>query len=255
MKLYHKSYGHGGTPLLIAHGLFGMADNWHLIAGKLQENFHVITLDLRNHGRSPHAPEMTYIDMVHDVAELLETMHLSEIHLLGHSMGGKMAMTFAGEFPQLLNKLIVVDISPDNYPPGHDVYFQALLKIGRHEIGKREEAENIMRQYINDPVIIQFLMKSLYRTPDGAYKLRMNTEAIYQHYDIIRGPVQFHWPIGHETLFIKGSESPYIRQKDEDLISEWFTNYQIESITGAGHWVHADQPEVFVQSVSKFIQG
>ncbi len=255
MKLYHKSYGNGGTPLLIAHGLFGMADNWHLIAGKLQSDFHVITVDLRNHGRSPHASEMSYADMVQDVAELIDTLKLNEINLLGHSMGGKMAMTFANEYPHLLKKLMVADISPDEYAPGHAIYFKALLEIDQHRIEKREEAENILRNHIQDQVIIQFLMKSLYRTTEGNYRLRMNTAAIYQHYDEIRGAIPFHWPVSHPTRFIRGSESPYIRQKDEDLISEWFTHYDIDTIPGAGHWVHADQPDLFVQSVRDFLQG
>jgi len=252
-KLFSKKYGTQGPFVIIVHGLFGMLDNWHTIAQKMQNQFQIIAVDQRNHGHSPHTDSMTYDEMAGDLDELMVDLGIEKAHLVGHSMGGKTVMQFANMYPQKIDKLVVVDIAPKAYPNGHAIYFKALFEIIESTIESRKQAETIMDKYVDEPSIKQFLLKSLYRTPDGTYTLRMNVKAIYNYYTQISGAIESNWPLSNEVLFIRGEKSKYILPEDENAIHDHFPNCEIISIPGAGHWVHAENPEAFITVLSKFL--
>ncbi len=252
-KLFYKQYGTQGPYVIIVHGLFGMLDNWHTIAQQMQDQFRIITIDQRNHGHSPHVASMTYDEMAQDIAGLMDELNIDSAHLVGHSMGGKTAMHFANLYPQKIDKLVVVDIAPKAYPNGHAIYFKALFEIIENTIISRKEAELIMDKYVAEPSIKQFLLKSLYRTANGTYTLRMNVAAIYNYYEQISGAVRSSWPFAKEVLFIRGERSNYILSDDENTLHEYYPNCEIITIPNAGHWVHAENPEAFIQVVSKFL--
>jgi esterase len=253
VKLFYKQYGTQGPYVIIVHGLFGMLDNWHTIAQQMQDQFRIITIDQRNHGHSPHVASMTYDEMAQDIAGLMDELNIYSAHLVGHSMGGKTAMHFANLYPQKIDKLVVVDIAPKAYPNGHAIYFKALFEIIENTIISRKEAELIMDKYVDEPSIKQFLLKSLYRTANGTYTLRMNVAAIYNYYEQISGAVLSSWPFAKEVLFIRGERSNYILPDDENTLHEYYPNCEIITIPNAGHWVHAENPEAFIQVVSKFL--
>jgi pimeloyl-ACP methyl ester carboxylesterase len=253
IRLFCKSYGHSGEPVIILHGLFGMMDNWHLIAQKLSYAFSVIAVDLRNHGHSPHYTEMSYELMAADVACLIQELGFSSAHIIGHSMGGKVAMTLAKIRPELVRKLIIVDIAPKRYEPSHEVYFRALTLLKSRTISSRSQADEMIQYLVPEMAIRQFLLKNLYRTSEGQYHLRMNVDAILNHYEEIIGPVYFVEPFIKPTLFLKGSNSNYISQTDEFEIKRFFSNCRIATIPEAGHWVHADQPDRFLAATRQFL--
>lgn len=252
-KLFYKKYGSDGPFVIIVHGLFGMLDNWHTIAQKMQDQFQIIAVDQRNHGHSPHLESMTYDDMAVDLAELMHDLGIEKAHLVGHSMGGKTVMQFANLYPQKIEKLVVVDIAPKAYPNGHAIYFKALFEIIETTIESRKQAETIMEKWVTEPAIKQFLLKSLFRNTDGTYTLRMNVSAIYNYYDQIRGAIKSSWPFSNEVLFIRGALSKYVLPEDENTIHDSFPNCEIVTIPKAGHWVHAENPNVFVAVLSKFL--
>ena len=252
-KLFYKKYGTEGPFIIIVHGLFGMLDNWHTISQKMQDQFQIIAVDQRNHGHSPHLDSMTYDEMAADINELMQNLDIEKAHLVGHSMGGKTVMQFANLYPQKIDKLVVVDIAPKAYPNGHEIYFKALFEINNTPIKSRGQAEEIMEKWVKEPAIKQFLLKSLYRTPQGTYTLRMNVDAIYNFYHQISGAISSSWPFNNEVLFIRGARSNYIQPIDEKTIHDQFPNCEIVTIPNAGHWVHAENPTLFVQVLSKFL--
>jgi pimeloyl-ACP methyl ester carboxylesterase len=253
VRLFHKVYGNSGEPVIILHGLFGMLDNWHLIAQQLSDQYRVITVDLRNHGHSPHSDEMSYELMAADVAKLIQELGFTSAHIIGHSMGGKVAMTMANLFPESVSRLIVVDIAPKSYEPGHDVYFRALNLLQSINLTSRSQAEELMKPLVPDLTIRQFLLKNLYRTSEGQYRLRMNVDAIENNYKEISGAINFDKPFSKPALFMKGSQSNYIDENDEIEIKKMFSNCTIKSIPDAGHWIHADQPERFLAATCQFL--
>jgi pimeloyl-ACP methyl ester carboxylesterase len=252
MKLHFRETG-AGEPLLILHGLFGMLDNWNNIAAKLGESFRVITADFRNHGRSPHHPAFDLRVMSEDVLALASDLALSQFHLLGHSLGGKVAMQLAADNPMVIRKLVVADMSPREYSAGHAEVFQALHALPLDQLHNRNDALERMLALLPDETTVQFLLKSLYRDAEGRYRWRFNLEAISEGYQHIQQAPILNAPVMVPALFLRGSESNYITSSDEALIQHWFPQANIETIANAGHWLHADQPEAFVQSVRKFL--
>lgn len=253
MQLYSKKYGQHGPNLIILHGLFGMSDNWHNIAGKLSESFTVYTIDLRNHGQSPHSSEMNYPIMAADISEFMEQHQIQKTSVIGHSMGGKAAMMFANAYPDKIEQLVVVDISPGAYPPGHDKYFAAMRNIN-FNAPSRKEIEMQLAQTITNQGEMLFLLKNLYRTETGNYALKLNLDALENHYSEIRGAVPLQGNVNCDTLFISGEHSKYIQDLDIVKIKTIFTNTTFTTISGAGHWVHADQPLQFIETVKNFIR-
>lgn len=254
MKLAFREYGQG-TPLIILHGLFGQSDNWNTLAKQFGEKgFRVFTLDLRNHGLSPHSKEWSYDLMAQDVKEFLEEHQLSEPVLLGHSMGGKVVMFFEKQFPNVASKVIIADIAAKEYPPHHTEVLNALHAVDFNVVKNRKEAEAEMNKHIDDFGTKQFLLKNIYwkDTANNVMDWRFNLHVISKEYDTIREEVPF-YESALPCLIIKGSRSNYINAHDEADFKNRYTNITIVNIEGAGHWVHAEKPKEFFEAVMHFL--
>lgn len=252
MQLYSKKLGEG-KPLIIMHGLFGMSDNWQTLGKKWAEQFEVHLLDMRNHGRSSHSEEFSYEIMSDDLAEYFEKENLGKAHILGHSMGGKVAMLFAVLNPNQLDKLIVADISPKYYKPHHGEIITALKGLDLPNLKSRGEAEKQFAQLLDDAGVRQFLLKSLYWESKEKLNWRFNLEAIANRIENVGTEMPSHAIHYGDTLFVRGGKSNYIQQKDIDLIVEHFPDAEIETIDGAGHWLHAEKPKEFYEVVTRFL--
>jgi len=252
--LYSKIEGNG-KPLLILHGFLGMSDNWKTLGAQFaNEGFEVHLLDLRNHGRSFHSDEFNYKVMVQDVLDYCDDKNLKKIHLLGHSMGGKVAMFLSVANPDLVEKLIIADIGPKYYQPHHQFIFQGLNAVDFSKKPSRNEVEAILKNYIDENGTIQFLMKSLYWKEPGQLDFRFNLKAFNLDYDAIGNPLLENDVFEHPTLFIRGGDSSYIRDKDLSGIFYHFPKAKIETIPHAGHWLHAENPILFFELVIKFLK-
>lgn len=253
MKLNHKISG-TGKPVIIMHGLFGMLDNWRSIAKMLEEDFQCILVDLRNHGKSPHTVEMNYDLMVDDVIELMENLHLPSAIILGHSMGGKVAMQLALEHPGRVEKLIVVDIAPKEYPPHHEDVIAAIQAIDPGALQDRDQAENIFAQHLgDDQATIQFLLKNLSRKPEGGFEWKANMPALIDHYSDLMKEISQENRFEGPALFVRGDESESVLDEDWTSILDLFPNAVLISISRAGHWVHADAPDAFAREIKLFM--
>lgn len=254
MLLNHKIYGEGPKAVYILHGIFGMLDNWHFVAGKLSEKgFKVITSDARNHGNSFHTKEMNFDLMADDLAHLLEHNGDESAVIIGHSMGGKTAMRFAQKFPELTKSLVVIDIAAKGYPPGHTNYFKAFESIDFSEINSRKHADEAFMNYEDNISVRQFLLKNITPT-DSGYRLKLNVSAIKMGYEEIIGPFELHRSFEGPVLIIKGENSGYIKLDDAEKFYSVYPGCQIETIKNAGHWVHADNPDDFIKVATDFIR-
>jgi len=252
MLLHYKSFGEG-KPLLILHGFLGSLDNWQSIAKELAANYQVFILDVRNHGKSFHDPKHDYASMVEDVRYFIDHLDLSDVTLIGHSMGGKIAMSFALKYPYLVSNLVVVDIAPKVYLPGHEDILHALSKVNPKELKSRQEAIDIISTYIHDPSVVQFLLINLDRLGDGTFGWKMIDPFVGRLYnEMLDFPSKgsFDGP----TLFLKGAKSDYILPSDEENIFTLFPNAKIVPIKNAGHWVHAENPVDFISETSNFLK-
>tara|TARA_Y100000589_G_scaffold24373_1_gene20097 strand:+ start:6800 stop:7561 length:762 start_codon:yes stop_codon:yes gene_type:complete len=250
MKLNYKELGIG-RPLLILHGLFGFSDNWQSQAKKLSNYYRVFLIDLRNHGRSPWSDDFSYTIMANDIFELCKDLNLNEIILLGHSMGGKVAMNFAQNYSELIKKLIIVDIGIKKYNMRHSHILSAINSIDLHKISNRREVGEIMNPYLESESVKQFLLKNLYWESKGKLAWRMNVKVLEREMDNILSAID-NIIVNVPTLFIRGSESDYILDSDIKSIEELFIDSEIEVIHKSGHWVHAESPENFYKSVLSF---
>lgn len=253
MKLNFKTFG-GGEPLIILHGLLGMLDNWQGPAKLMAQDFKVYIVDLRNHGHSPHDDEHNYEAMAKDVLELLDAEGIIEAHILGHSMGGKVAMWLAQYHPERVKKLIVADIGPKFYPVHHQTILAGLNAVELDQLDKRTDAEDYMKPHIAEAGIRQFLMKSLYRPDRGRYAWRFNLHGIEANIEEVGEAIE-HQDFEGETLFIRGGRSDYVLDDDWPDIKLLFPNAFLVTLEGAGHWLHAEQPENFVKEVLAFMKG
>jgi pimeloyl-ACP methyl ester carboxylesterase len=254
MKLFHKTYTNSDSTeyLFILHGLFGMLDNWHNMARKLSAHINVVTVDQRNHGQSPHSDAMSFELMAEDLAELMDHLGIAKANVLGHSMGGKTVMKFADLHPDKVDRLIVVDIAPKKYKPGHTAYFQAFNTIDFSACETRKEADTALAKVENNISIRQFLLKNLDKAEVG-YTLKFNLKAIEAFYPKMIDTMQFQWIINLPTLFIYGEKSKYILEEDQLRIAETFTDSEFVGISDAGHWVHAEQSKAFEDVVLEFL--
>lgn len=255
MELNYKSFGQG-EPVIILHGLFGTLDNWQTIARALAEEYLVFIVDQRNHGRSPHVPGMSYPLLAEDLRAFMELHWIYRAHIVGHSMGGKTAMQFALTYPDMVDRLAVIDIAPKAYPGGHELIFDALLSVPLNEMDSRQEAEAFLAARIDDPGVLQFLLKNLSRSTEGHYEWKMNLPVLYQHYREILAAVTGDAPSYDDSvLFLRGGRSAYIELPgDEQTIRAYFPQARIETVKDAGHWVHADAPQAVVEHLKSFLR-
>ena len=252
MKLYSRILGEG-EPVIIMHGLFGASDNWLSIGKELAPHYKCFLLDLRNHGRSPHSPELNYDDMSEDLYEFLTDFGLRTVSLIGHSMGGMTAMTFALEYPHRVKKLVIVDIAPKSYPAMHKEILTGLRAIPVSNLHSRKDADRILAAYVPSLRIRQFLLKSLTRTEKGTYRWRINLEAITGHVREIGQGISGDSSCENPALFIRGEKSNFITNEDVPLIKKKFPNSRIETITGGTHWLHAEKPDELVRLLRSFL--
>ncbi|MEO8734637.1 MAG: alpha/beta fold hydrolase [Flavobacteriales bacterium] len=252
VDLFYRREGHG-TPVVVLHGLFGSSDNFGSIGRELSAEFDMVLVDERDHGRSPHTDRITYPLMAEDVHALAVKLGLKDIVLVGHSMGGKTAMTFAQRWPELLKHLVVIDIGPREYPIGdHAAILEALTTSDVAHKESRKEVEAHLSTYVPEPGVVQFLMKSLYWEKLELLGWRFNVPLLARDINDIlaaMGPETVRVP----TLFIRGGKSGYITREDQPQIKEQFPNSRIETVPFAGHWVHAQAPEEvmdFIRSVA-----
>jgi pimeloyl-ACP methyl ester carboxylesterase len=255
MKLHYKIYG-TGKPVIIMHGLFGSGDNWRTIAKNLESDFQCIVVDMRNHGRSPHDPEMNFSVMAEDIYTLMIDLGLHKTSLIGHSMGGKVAMTFALSHPYLVDKLIVVDIAPKKYPPHHTVVIEAIQAIAPEALDDRADAEAILTQYLgDDSSTIQFLMKNLTRLQGEGFAWKANMPVIISSYTSLVDAITYAGTFNGPALFIRGEKSRYIQDEDLTATEALFPHFELKTIPNAGHWVHAEASDSFTRVVKSFLKG
>lgn len=261
MKLFYRKFGEG-QPLIILHGLFGQSDNWNTLAKQFAENgFEVYTVDQRNHGLSPHSDVWNFKIMSEDILELIKEHELKNVILLGHSMGGKTAMQFAIDHPEYLDKLVVADIAPKYYPMHHQGVLQALQAVDFNIVKTRKEVDEVLSNYISDFGTKQFLLKNIFWIDETEMAWRFNLKVIIQQIENVGQNVEH---VGDATpkdivcevltLFVRGEHSNYVLDEDLDLIKEIFPNSILETVAGAGHWLHAEKPKEFFESVLKFIK-
>ena len=251
MKLHYKIYGEG-EPLIIIHGLFGMLDNWQTLGKKWAENYQVILVDLRNHGHSPWDDEHTYQVMMEDLEELTDDLFLEDINILGHSMGGKLAMKFAQKFPQLMNKLIVADIGPKKYPVHHHQILEGLNSVPIEKVKSRQEVQSYLEKHIHELSTIQFFLKNLFWKEKGLLDWRFNLKSLTNNIQFV-GEDLLAGHFDHSTLFIRGGISNYILDSDWKDIQQSFPASELATVPNAGHWLHAENPSLFFQLVSEFL--
>lgn len=252
--LYSKIEGEG-KPFVILHGFLGMSDNWKTLGTQFAaEGFQVHMLDLRNHGRSFHSEEFTYEAMVQDLLDYCNQNNLQTINLLGHSMGGKVAMLYATTYPERVEKLIIADIGPKYYSPHHQEIMAALNAVDFTQKPSRNEVDEIMEKHIADFGTRQFLMKSLYWVEPGQLGFRFNLEVFNQKIENIGTPLPETAVFEKPTLFLRGGNSNYIKDADIDLIQKHFPSAQLKTIANAGHWLHAENPKDFYSETIVFLK-
>ncbi|MDB4752794.1 alpha/beta fold hydrolase [Winogradskyella sp.] len=252
--ILHSNIIGEGNPIIILHGFLGMGDNWKTLARKFSEsNFQVHLVDQRNHGRSFHSDEFDYELLAEDLKNYCESKRMSEIILLGHSMGGKTAMLFASKHPDLVKKLIVADISPRYYPVHHNVILEGLSQLDFSFVKTRLEADRVLEEYVPQIGVRQFLLKNLYWVHKGELGLRINLKVLKENVSEVGEALPPHAIFEKDTLFLRGDRSEYIMENDEMLIKRQFPNSQIITINNSGHWLHTENPQEFYVTVVNFL--
>ncbi|MCG8182862.1 alpha/beta fold hydrolase [Tenacibaculum piscium] len=255
MQILHSKILGAGKPLLILHGYFGMGDNWKSHANKFAEDgFEVHLIDQRNHGRSFHSDAFDYELMVEDLQHYIAHYHLENVVLLGHSMGGKIAMLFATQYPDLVHKLIVADISPKMYPPHHHDILEALNSIDFTVQNSRNLIDEKLKILIPELGIRQFLLKNVYRKTKEEFAFRFNLTSLTENNNEVGEALPSFTVFEGDTLFLKGENSGYISQNETSLIEAHFPKAIIKTIANAGHWLHAENPTDFYQEAIDFIR-
>jgi len=254
MKLFFREFGEG-QPVIILHGLFGQSDNWVTVGRRIADQFHVYIPDLRNHGQSPHTSIHSFPAMADDLTEFIEEHNIENPILIGHSMGGKVAMTYALENPDKLQKLAIIDISPRKYPERitHTQVISQMLGIDLENITTRGEVEKILDSRITDSRVRMFIMKNLYYKIHGKLAWRLNLDAINHSMDQLFEGISSESKYQGPALFIRGGNSDYVPDADVPLIKSLFPEAVIKTISGASHWVHADAPEELCLILSAFL--
>ncbi|KQT38097.1 alpha/beta hydrolase [Methylophilus sp. Leaf414] len=248
MQLHYQTLGEG-MPLVLIHGLFGSADNWGNIAKHFAQHFQVISIDLRNHGRSPHSESQSYADMADDLLELCDVLDLEQIHLLGHSLGGKVAMQFATQYPERVSKLIVVDMAMRAYADEHTHLINAMMTVDLSHAESRNDIDRALKAPISNLMVRQFLLTNLVKV-EGQLQWRINLPAIKVNYPKFQAAFSAHF--AKPCLFIRGERSQYVQESDIAEIKQHFPKAEFISLP-TDHWVHAEQPQLFIQTVENFL--
>ena len=253
--MLHSKIEGEGQPLLIIHGFLGMLDNWKSIANQFaNDGFQVHSLDLRNHGKSFHSDVFNYDVMVKEEKNYIDFHQLNDCVLLGHSMGGKVAMLFATTYPEIVSKLLVADIGPKYYAPHHQSILAGLNAVDFVLQTSRSEVEEILAHYIPDFGIRQFLMKNVYwQTPDQL-AFRFNLRVLTNTIEVIGTALPYDSTFQKPTLFLKGDKSDYILDSDWGLILHHFPSASVVTIPNAGHWLHAENPKEFYYNTLQFLK-
>ncbi|NTV83856.1 MAG: alpha/beta fold hydrolase [Bacteroidales bacterium] len=257
MELFYREYGEG-IPVIILHGLLGISDNWVGFSRRLaEEGFKVFIPDQRNHGQSPQHPVLNYYALVDDLSEFIESHHLIKPIILGHSMGGKVAMRYTLEHPGSVDRLIVVDTSLRTYVRFnyHLKLIDAMLSVDFNHTGSRQEVEDRLYEKIKDDRLVQFLMKNLFWKEKGKLGWRPNLQAISYHVDSMYDGVFYSTKFDKPVLFVRGGKSDYILEEDIPAIYQNFPHAIIKTLENGTHWVHADEPEEFYKLVTEFLKS
>lgn len=265
MELFFRKFGEG-PPLIILHGLYGSSDNWVSVGRALSENFEVYLIDQRNHGRSPHSPQHNYHLLKEDLLEFMDHQSIEKAIIIGHSMGGKTAMFFAADYPERVNSLIVVDISPISYKNTdstqlltHSKIINSMYNVDFNNVKSRDDIDKTLAQSIPVKRVRQFLLKNVQRTKNNQFGWSLNIDAISNELENIMDGLNVNdfengkEITGFPVLFIKGEKSDYILPQDREAIKKIFPFAEIESIPNAGHWLHAEQPKQFIKTIQDFI--
>jgi len=256
MEILHSKIEGDGKPLLIIHGFLGTSDNWKTFSRQyVDEGYQVHALDMRNHGRSFHSPDSTYDLMAGDVYEYARHHGISSFDLIGHSMGGKVAMFFAVKYPEMVEKLIIADIGVRYYRPHHQDVLAALNAIDFSLKPGRSDVEETMKRYLGDDQgTIQFLMKNLYWVEPGQLGLRVNLEVLTKEIENIGQALPEEARYEKPVLFLRGGNSKYVRDEDMDGIRQHFPKAVFATIKDAGHWLHAEKPKEFLEATLYFFR-
>jgi esterase len=251
MNLHFEVVGEG-RPFVILHGLLGSADNWRSMTRRLGALYQVFAVDLRNHGRSPHSDILDYDVMTADLREFMEQQALHGTILLGHSMGGKVAMQFAIDYCERVDRLVIVDIAPKPYKPSQRYLLKALRSVDLTRCSSFADVDAALTPEVSSESLRQFLLKNLARDENGHLRWKIHLEAIDRNYDRLLRGLAVERSFSKPTLFIRGGRSNYIEDNDASLIRQMFPQAEIATLPGAGHWAHVDQPEEFFQTVVNF---
>lgn len=251
-ELKYKDYG-TGYPLLIIHGMLGSGDNWAVIAQELSDTYHVLTPDMRNHGDSPRAEYMDFSVMAGDVADLAEQLKLGPSHVIGHSMGAKIALQLAVDHPSLVRRLVLVDASAREYGPRHVQLLQTMLGLRLERFSKRSDLDRKLSENIGNPLVRAFLLKGTYRREDGTLAWRTNIPAIAENYRNLGAEVALPSGSDKEILVLRGERSDYVSDEDIANLRRSFPRLHAHTIADAGHWVHFDAREEFLRLVREFL--
>lgn len=261
VELNHRITGEG-APLILLHGLFGSLENLGGIARRLQDEWQVHALDERNHGSSPHTDTMDYPSMAEDVIAYMDAQGIDKACLLGHSMGGKVAMQVALKAPERVEKVIVADIAPVNYKPRHDAILEGLTSTDLAAVKSRQDAEKHLAEFVDTPSIRQFLLKNLVRVPreeqtsgGPVFRWRMNLPVINSLYANLARAPEGDGPFNGPVLFIKGADSAYIQEKHREQIQRLFPEAELRIIRDTGHWLHVDKADTFIALCRRFLKS
>ncbi len=250
MKLNYQEKGNG-YPVILIHGMFGSLSNLGNLARCLSNQFRVISVDLRNHGDSPHDSVFDMATMAEDILCLMDILSLPTAFIVGHSLGGKVGMQLALSHSDRVTKLVVADISPVTYQPRNDPALNGLIALSEASIQNRNQAEELLADFISDSQTRAFLLKNLKRN-DDRFVLKLNMNAVIENYGTALVAAPSGDRFDNPCLFIKGETSAYIQEKHRPIIKDMFPNSQVNVISGAGHWLHAEKPKLFNNQVMEF---
>ncbi len=255
IDLASQTYGDGGEPIVVLHGLLGSGRNWATIAKRLGESHRVFTLDLRNHGSSPWADEMSYELMAGDVGHFIEATGLGPVTLIGHSMGGKTAMRLALDRPSLVDRLVVVDIAPVNYEHSFGSYVDAMQAIDIEGLSSRSVVDERLAEAVPEAVVRAFLLQNLVRHNEG-FTWKANLSGLAKAMPaLMTFPSSEIDQFTNPAIILAGMNSEYVQAAHQGEIKRLFPTAETRYVADAGHWLHAEQPTVFLAHLKDFLSG